>query len=61
MENISLPVKQTDQKKIDKLEFVASLNRKLRSQQVVGFFEPKPRGLKSAQMWEKYMEGRRKK
>jgi len=35
--------------------FLEGLNTRLRLGEVIGFFDPKPQGPKSAEMWEKYM------
>ena len=49
-------VNDADNSLNDKLKAVEAINNKLRRGEVVGFFAPKPRGLKSAEMWEKYIE-----
>jgi hypothetical protein len=40
----------------EKRKFLENLNTRLLRGEVVGFFEPKPQGQMSAEMWEKYME-----
>lgn len=39
------------------LAFLERLNMRLHRGEVIGHFEPKPRGPKGAEMWEKYMGG----
>lgn len=48
-------LKVIDNKEIEKEKFLNNLNSRLLRGEVIGFFEPKPQGQMSAEMWEKYM------